>query len=112
MKVLIVEPMRTPRREEIDGTLESMQKIVEGYIEFFEPFEDNVAIVCNEEGKVNNLTMNRIIYDNNGKPLDVICGTFFVIGIDKNTSDTVSLTEEQLKKYTQLFSKISSLAIL
>lgn len=33
MKVLIVEPRKRPREAEIDGSLESMQKTVGGYLQ-------------------------------------------------------------------------------
>ena len=40
MKVLFIQPLKTPKTVEIDGTLESMQKLVGGYIEAIYPFED------------------------------------------------------------------------
>ena len=53
MTILVVEPMKPPTVQEIDSSLESMQKIVGGDIEAVYPFDDPVAIVCNEEGKMN-----------------------------------------------------------
>ena len=47
---------------EIDDTLEAMQKVVGGDIEKYMPFDDDVAIICNEEGKVNGLPPNRAVY--------------------------------------------------
>ena len=47
---------------EIDDTLEAMQAIVGGDIEEYMPFEDEVAIVCHEEGKLIGLPPNRAIY--------------------------------------------------
>ena len=52
MKVVLVEPRKQARVVEIDHSLESMQKIVGGYIETFQ-LDDEVFIVCNEEGKLN-----------------------------------------------------------
>ena len=48
IKVLIVEPEKPPRVEEISHTLESLQQIVGGYIQALYPFDDPVAIICNE----------------------------------------------------------------
>ena len=49
MKVIIVEPFTNPYTKEIKGDLESMQRIVGGYIEAVYPFDDpDVALVCNE----------------------------------------------------------------
>lgn len=62
ISVLLVEPDRYPRTIEIDDTLEAMQAVVGGDIEEYMPFEDEVAIVCNEEGKLIGLPPNRAIY--------------------------------------------------
>ena len=50
LEVIWVQPMREPQLIEIDNDLESMQELVDGYIEEYMPFEDDAAIVCNEEG--------------------------------------------------------------
>ena len=52
MNVLIVEPGKHPRLADIDESLESLQKIVGGYIEAIYPFEDEIAIICDEESKL------------------------------------------------------------
>lgn len=62
ISVLLVEPNKYPKMIEIDDTLEAMQAVVGGDIEEYMPFEDEVAIICNEEGKVNGLTPNRAVY--------------------------------------------------
>lgn len=62
ISVLLVEPNKYPKMIEIDDTLEAMQTVVGGDIEEYMPFEDEVAIICNEEGKVNGLTPNRAVY--------------------------------------------------
>lgn len=51
MQALIVEPMKPPYVKEIGEELEDLQHEVGGYIEAIYPFEDEVAIICNEEGK-------------------------------------------------------------
>ena len=53
MKILIIEPGKHPREAEIDGSLESMQKTVGGYLQAIYPFEDEVALVCDDESKLN-----------------------------------------------------------
>ena len=59
ISVILVEPGRYPKLIEIEDTLEAMQSLVEGDIEEYMPFEDEVAIICNEEGKMNGLPLNR-----------------------------------------------------
>ena len=101
IKVLIVEPEKPPRVEEISHTLESLQHIVGGYIEASYPFEDPVAIICNEEGKLLNLPWNRPLYDEYGRIYDIIAGTFMIAGLTKD--DFCSLSEEMIEKYTAMF---------
>ena len=62
ISVLLVEPNKYPKMVEIDDTLEAMQGVVGGDIEEYMPFEDEVAIVCHEEGKLIGLPPNRAVY--------------------------------------------------
>ena len=62
ISILLVEPNKYPKMIEIDDTLEAMQTVVGGDIEEYMPFEDEVAIVCHEEGKLIGLPPNRAIY--------------------------------------------------
>ena len=104
MTILVVEPMKTPTVQEIDGSLESMQRIVGGDIEAVYPFDDPVVLVCHGEGKLLGLPMNRALTDESGVPYDIVCGTFFVVGIgDENFT---SLTEQQIEEYTRRFGEI------
>ena len=97
MTILVVEPMKKPTIQEIDGSLESMQRIVGGDIEAVDP----VALVCHGEGKLLGLPMNRALTDESGVPYDIVCGTFFVVGIgDENFT---SLTEQQIEKYRKKY---------
>ena len=62
LSVLLVEPGKTPKMIKIDDSLEAMQALVRGPIEVFSPFNDDVVIICNEEGKISGLPLNRAIY--------------------------------------------------
>lgn len=101
MKVVLLEPFKEARIAEIDGSLSGMQKIVGGYIEAYYPFEEEVCIICNDEGKINGLPPSRVVRDEDGKVMDVIMGTAFIC--DCSGEDFGSLSEEQLKKYKEKF---------
>ena len=103
MQILIVEPERRPEVKEIDGTLEAMQKVVGGYIEAIYPFDDAVALIANEEGKLNGLPANRGLRDEAGQIYDIVCGTFFLCGAPADSDHFASLTEEQIEKYRKHF---------
>ena len=62
ISVLLVEPGKYPRMIEIEDSLEAMKRVVGGDIEEFMPYEDDIAIICNEEGKMNGMSPNRAIY--------------------------------------------------
>ena len=101
MRVLVVAPGTKPEEREIDESLESMQAIVGGTIQAIYPFEDFVALICNDEGKLNCMPMNRMLWERN----DVICGTFFLCRALPNDENFSSLTDQELEQYKQRFDK-------
>ena len=103
MQVLIVEPERRPEVREIDDSLAEMQGIVGGFIQPIYPFEDSVALVCNEEGKFMDLPANRGLRDKNGQLCDIVFGTFFLCGASADCGHFTSLTPEQTARYREQF---------
>lgn len=97
MRVIIVEPMKPPRVDEIPHTLAGMQAVVGGTIQSLTPYSDPVAIVCNDDGKLIGLEPNRILRDKYGSPYDYLCGTFFVCGLGEE--DFASLPPDMERKY-------------
>ena len=71
MKVLVVEPQKPCRVQEINS-LADMQRIVGGDIEAVYPFQEPVALVCNSEGKLLGLPMNRPLLDEDRLPYDLL----------------------------------------
>ena len=67
MEVLLVEPGKEARIAEIGNDLKSLQAAVGGYIEATYPFDDPVALVCNDEGKIMQMPLNRALRDDAGK---------------------------------------------
>ena len=103
LEVIWVQPMREPQLIEIDNDLESMQELVDGYIEEYMPFEDDAAIVCNEEGKMMGLAPNRAIYDQDGHIQEVICGSFFICHAPADSEEVKKgLLKPYVGAYTQL----------
>jgi hypothetical protein len=95
MRVLMIEPMKEPHVVDIGNNLKSMQEAVGGLIEVIN-LEDYIVMVDNEEGKLIGLEGNRRV----GR--DIIAGTFFLCG-SNDEGEFVSLTEEQIDKYTDRF---------
>ena len=96
MDVLIVELEKAPRMASITGDLNSLQQVVGGYIEAVYPYDDPVAIICHEEGKLIGLPLNRKLED-----YDIIAGTFIVCGLGEEDFD--SLSPELAEKYREKF---------
>jgi len=82
INVLLVEPGKYPKMVTMDSGLESLQKAVEGDIQAVYFWDDPVALICNDDGKVNGLRANRAIYDEEGELEDIICGNFLITGLD------------------------------
>lgn len=108
ISVLLVEPGKRPEIIEIHDTLKAMQDIVGGDIEVYRPFNDDVAIVCNEEGKIKGLPLNRAIYSDRGEFVDIIAGTFFVCYAPVDSEKFLSLPKELAEKYEKYFKEPES----
>ena len=98
MKILVVEPLKVPYEKEIDGSLESMQAVVGGLIQLLYPFEDSeLALICNDEGKIMGLPYNRALRDEDGRIYDVVAGTFFLCRAPADSENLEGLTEGQME---------------
>ena len=62
IRVVLAEPGKIARVTDIDASLSGMQRVVGGYIEAFYPFEEQICMICNEEGKINGMPLNRAVY--------------------------------------------------
>ena len=102
IQVVLVEPGKLARIAEVGTTLDAMQQTVGGDIEAYYPFEEQVCIVCNEEGKINGLPLNRAIRDEDTNEIaDVIAGTFFIC--DCRGESFGSLSKEQQNRYLEKY---------
>lgn len=94
IRILVVEPNKEPYQIKIENTLRKLQNIVGGLIEVV-ALEPNIDLICNEEGKILNLELNRVIEN------DIIAGTFFIAG--QQRGDFISLSRKQIMKYKKKF---------
>lgn len=101
MTVLCVKPGEKPKRIEVEDDLRSLQRAVGGDIEAVYPYEDPVALIVNEEGKLNGLPLNRALRDEGNEIYDIVAGPFLVVGLGE--SEFTSLTPVLMKKYEKLF---------
>lgn len=97
IKVVIVEPYKPARVELLPNALETFQKIVGGYIECIR--EKGYDIIINEEGKLDELEPNFRIYGGQ----DYVAGTAIFSGVDYDSGEFKSLTDEQIKSILKIF---------
>lgn len=99
--VLVVRPMEAPKMEKVEASLDGYYGLIGcSTIQAIYPFDDPVALVCDDEGKLTRKKPNRALKAD-GEVYDVVFGTFFVCGLGEE--DFCSLTDEQAKKYAELF---------
>jgi hypothetical protein len=59
--------------------------------------------VCNDEGKLLNLPLNRALRDSTGCVYDIVAGTFFLCAAPADKDNFASLTEEQAQTCLKRF---------
>lgn len=99
--VLLVRPYHAAKHIKIKNDLIDFQNMVGGNIEVSYPFEDEVCLIMDEEGKLKNSPLNRALFDEDGEIYDIIAGDFLVVGLGEEDFD--SLSPELLKKYELRF---------
>ena len=103
LKVIYVEPGKRASVIEIDDDLKAMQNLVGGMIEEYMPFEDDVAIICNDEGKMIGLPLNRGIRTEDGRLQDIIAGDFFLCYAPVESEKFLSMPKDLEEKYREKF---------
>jgi len=100
IKVVVCRVDQEPVVEEIDRDLESMQKIVGGYIEQIRAMmpdiqggrSNRLVIICNEEGRLKKLKPNRF----------GLLGDFFVCGAAGSDGEYQSVPESEIQRLLHL----------
>ena len=91
---------------EIENSLGAMQRCVGGTIEtIYEPGGRDATLICNDEGKLLGLPLNRALRDESGEIYDVIAGTFFICGAPPDSESFASLTDERVDYWMERFAK-------
>lgn len=102
LKCLYVKENSLPEEIMIPNTLSAKQEKIGGLIEYtYLPDNDEVVIICNEEGKINGMSPNR------DTGYDIIFGPFLIVGETSEDGEDRSLSDEQIRKYKEYFGKES-----
>lgn len=97
IRAIILRPGEPAAEVEIENSLKTYQKIVDGYIEFC-PLpgvaQKNIIAYCNSDGKYLDLPLNRAIFQGT-KVTDIVCGNIVLTG--RKGEDSVSLSNDQVE---------------
>jgi hypothetical protein len=96
-KVLLFPVNEDPKVVDLANGLKPMQDVVGGYIENV-TLEEGIGLICNEEGRLQGLPLNRPVPEVN----DVIRGPFFISRYN-DEGETVDLSAADIKKYSKRF---------
>lgn len=101
IKILKIRPMENPEIvSPTDISLKWLQEQVGGHIEAVYPFDDPVAIVCDEEGKLKGKRPNRAL-NKNGHIYDILCGDFLIVSMGDEYF--CGLSDEMAIKYAKYY---------
>jgi len=98
---LLIKVGEKPKRITMENSLKAFQQAVGGYIEFYPIDNGKAAAILDEEGKLKGYEGNRRI----GK--EIIAGDFLIVG-DNGLGECVSLTDNQVKQYSEQFGEPES----
>lgn len=96
MKVLLLEPGKLAKEMDIPRELSEMQRIVGGTIQAIYPFPEQAAVVCNDEGMLLGLPLNRVIDTN-----IVIAGACFICGLGEE--DFTDLSPDLMERFKERY---------
>lgn len=101
-KIVVCEVGKKPVIKEVDGTLESYQKILGGYIEPVYVYDDGACLLVNEEGIIRNLPVNKLLVDKDSHIVNALFGNIIVVGLGEE--DFCSLSSYLADKYVEILS--------
>ena len=108
--VIHIRPAKTPQILEIEDTLPAMQRLVGGMIQEYMPFYSesderiqDIALICNDEGKMRHMMPNRMIFEPYMEKPEVICGDFFLCYAPYESETFLSIPEDLQRIFYEKF---------
>ena len=110
ISVVYCKPGERAETVEMEENLETMQAMVGGLIQEFFPFHsdtdpryDDVALICNDEGKLMQMKPSRAIFDEDGRVMDVIAGPFFICYAPLESERFLSMPEDLEEEFRKRY---------
>ncbi len=95
-KMVVVLPHKPAYEAIVGNGLEDLQRAVQGLIEITYPFDDNAAVIGNDEAKLIGMEGNRHI------GMSIYAGPLLIAG-DDGEGDFMDLTDAQVDRYKKMF---------
>ena len=102
-KIVVIKPEGKIEEREIEMELNSFREILEGHIETVPPLfvpqlgMQNIMLLVNESGKVDNLMPTIAVIDENFRMVKVLVGTVICVGMNDQRDDFTGLTDAQVE---------------
>ena len=102
-KIVVIKPEGKIEEREIEMELNSFREILEGHIETVPPLfvpqlgMQNIMLLVNESGKVDNLMPTIAVIDENFRMMEVLVGTVICVGMNDQRDDFTGLTDAQVE---------------
>ena len=102
-KIVVIKPEGKIEEREIEMELNSFREILEGHIETVPPLfvpqfgMQNIMLLVNESGKVDNLMPTIAVIDENFRMVEVLVGTVICVGMNDHRDDFTGLTDAQVE---------------
>ena len=103
----MVEPGKAPYETEVESGYKNILKALD--CDIFQatyPFEDMVAVLVDDESKLNGKPLNRALYDADGEMYDILAGKFMIVGLGEE--DFTDLSPELMEKFKDRFERPES----
>lgn len=105
IRVLLVEPFSKPKMITIENNYQAISEIICGDADEYMLFEDDVALLCNADGKRLSLSASHTVTDTETGKTELIYGSFILIGSSEFDTKYHLLDDDLIDKYMDLFSE-------
>ncbi len=106
IRAIVARPGEKAYVTEIEPSYKELSELVGGHIEATYPLSTEVAIICDECGKLKGKMPNRLVYGKLTKDTDwcdIYAGTIVIVRSQIELDDFTSLTDEQVDLYMDVY---------
>lgn len=103
---VMVEPDKPAYQMSVPNTEEALQEIIGGNIEAIYPEGKEAVYLANEDGRFRRENASRVLFEPDGSPYDIVCGNFFIVGLDFVSGEHRSLRKDEIEEFEEMFKNV------